>query len=247
MTVSTVPAATPQPVSPRFDRKFIEDHELIERYLTNKLPYKGARDLENWCREHPEYLSELNLSERAQASLKLLEHSGQHVDLTEPAPPWWKSLYVLIGLGAVAFISMVAFWALLGKYYLLRGELEDTRTQMRQGSLVQPAVQSTLRISPDRAPDIDRARINVSHTAPQLVELHLDMSYTKALQFRMIVDKKDQGRALILDNLLKDSNGELQLTFNTTGLPAGIYTARLEAVPPHGVAVPVGWLILDAH
>jgi hypothetical protein len=118
---------------------------------------------------------------------------------------------------------------------------------MRQGSLVQPAVQTAMRISPDRAPDIDRARINVSHTAPQLVELHLDMSYTKALQFRMIVDKKDQGRALILDNLLKDSNGELQLTFNTTGLPAGIYTARLEAVPPHGVAVPVGWLILDAH
>jgi hypothetical protein len=247
MTVSTVQAATTQPVSPRFDRKFIEDHQLIERYLTNKLPYRGARDLENWCREHPEYLSELNLSERAQASLKLLEHSGHQVDLREPPPPWWKSIYMLIGLAALAFISLVAFWAMFGKYALLRGELEDTRTQMRQGSLVQPAVQTTLRISPDRAPDIDHARINVSHTASQLVELHLDMSYTKALQFRMIIDKKDQGRALILDNLLKDSNGELQLTFNTTGLPAGIYTARIEAVPPHGVSVPVGWLILDAH
>ena len=40
----------------RFDAKFIEDHKLIERYLENKLPLKGARDLENWCREHPEYL-----------------------------------------------------------------------------------------------------------------------------------------------------------------------------------------------
>jgi hypothetical protein len=247
MTVSTAPAATPQPAPPRFDRKFIEDHKLIERYLTNKLPYKGARDLENWCREHPEYLGELNLSERAQASLKLLEHSGQQVDLTEPKPPWWKSIYVLTGLGALAFISLVAFWVMLGKYALLRGELEDTRTQMRQGSLVQPAEQTTLRVSPDRAPGIDHARINVSHTAPQLIELHLDLSYTKALQFRMVVDKKDQGRALILDNLLRDSNGELQLTFNTTGLTAGIYTARIEAVPPHGVSVPVGWLIVDAH
>jgi hypothetical protein len=119
--------------------------------------------------------------------------------------------------------------------------------QMRQGSLVQPAVQATQRISPDRAPGIDHARVNVSHTAPQLIELHIDMTYTKALQFRMVVDKQDQGRALILDNLLKDSNGELHLTFNTTGLPAGIYTARIEAVPSHGVPVPVGWVTLDAH
>jgi hypothetical protein len=247
MTVSTAPAETPQPVSPRFDRKFIEDHKLIERYLTNKLPYRGARDLENWCRQNPEYLSELKISERAQASLKLLEHSGHAVDLTEPAAPWWKSIYVLIGLGTAALICLMLFWALLGKYYLLRGELEDTRTQMRQGSLVQPAVETTQRIAPDRAPDINHARINVSHTAPQLIELHIDMSYTKAMQFRMVVDKKDQGRALILDSLLKDSNGELHLTFNTTGLPAGIYTARIEAVPSHGVPVPVGWLILDSH
>ena len=247
MTVSTLQAATTQPVSPRFDRKFIEDHELIERYLTNKLPYKGARDLENWCREHPEYLSELNLSERAQASLKLLEHSGQQVDLTEPAPPWWKSIYVSIGVGIVAVFSLLAFWALLGKYVLLRGELEDTRTQMQQGSLVQPSVQTKLRVTPDHAAGIDRAQIVVSRSAPQLMELHIDMTYTKSMQFRMFVDKKDQGRALILDNLTKDSNGELQVTFNTTGLPAGIYTARIEALPLHGLPIPEGWLILDVR
>ncbi len=71
------PAGKPAPVSPRFDKKFIEDHKLIERYLENKLPFKGARDLEQWCRAHPDYLNELKLSERAHASLKLLEASGQ--------------------------------------------------------------------------------------------------------------------------------------------------------------------------
>ena len=86
------------PVSPRFDRKFIEDHKLVERYLENKLPFKGARDLENWCRAHPDYLNELKLSERAHASLKLLEASGRPQDLREPKPPWWKTIYVLIGL-----------------------------------------------------------------------------------------------------------------------------------------------------
>ena len=72
-------SATPASVPRRFDAQFIEDHKLIDRYLENKLPFKGARDLENWCREHPEYLNGLKLSERAQASLKLLEASERGI------------------------------------------------------------------------------------------------------------------------------------------------------------------------
>ncbi len=63
------------------------------------MPFKGARDLEKWCRAHPDYLDELKLSERAHASLKLLEASGKPQDLGEPKPPWWKSIYLLIGFG----------------------------------------------------------------------------------------------------------------------------------------------------
>src|SRR6266851_7612180 len=98
MNVRTVTQGKLQTAPPRFDRKFIEDHRLVERYLENKLPLKGARDLENWCRANPEYLTELKLSERAQTSLKLLEASGRPQDLREPEPPWWKHVYVLIGL-----------------------------------------------------------------------------------------------------------------------------------------------------
>jgi hypothetical protein len=246
--VSPVTPATRENSSPRFDRKFIEDHKLIERYLENKLPVKGARDLENWCRANPEYLNELNLSERAQSSLKLLEASGRPQDLGEPKPPWWKSIYVLIGLGVAAFLSLVAFWSLFGKYELLHGQLEDTRTLANQGSLVQPAVESTQRVTPDHAQGIDRARVVVSRNAPQLMDVHIDLGYTNKLtQFRMFVDKKDQGRALILNDLLKDSNGELRMTLNSTGLAAGIYNIRIEGMPFRGSPIPVGWLILDVR
>jgi hypothetical protein len=240
-------SATPASVPRRFDAKFIEDHKLIDRYLENKLPFKGARDLENWCREHPEYLNGLKLSERAQASLKLLEASGQPLDLREPEPPWWKTIYALIGLGVVALVSLLAFWVLMGKFVLLRGELEDTRVRMHQGSLVQPATSRTLRVTPDRAPGIDKARIVVASAAPELIDLYIDMSYSQVMQFRMIVDKQNQGRALILNNVLKDSNNDLRLTFNTTGVAAGIYTVRIEALPLRGGAIPEGWLILEVH
>lgn len=234
------------PMSPRFDRKFIEDHKLIERYLENKLPFKGARDLEQWCRSHPDYLNDLKISERAHASLKLLEASGQPQDLREPKPPWWKSIFVLIGLSAVALICLVAFWSLFGKVALLQGKLEDTKHAISQGPLVQPAVEKAIYVTPDHAPGIDQARIKLSRSAPLLMDVHIDLAYTQKLtQFRVFVDKKDQGRALILNNVLKDSNNELRLTLNSTGLSAGIYTVRIEALPPRGVPIPIGWLLLD--
>jgi hypothetical protein len=247
MNVRTDEEASRPPTPARFDAKFIEEHRLLERYLESKLPVKGARDLENWCRANPEYLNGLKLPERTQAGLKLLEASGRPLDLSEQRPSWWKSPYLPIGSGVFALVSLVGFWALFGKYTLLRGELDDTRTRLRQGSLVQPATESTLRVSPDRAPGLDRARIVVNSNAPQLMDLHVDMGYTNEMQFRLIVDKKDQGRALILENLVKDSNGELRLTFNTTGLAAGIYTARMEALPFRGSPIPEGWLILEVH
>lgn len=248
MNARTISPVNPQAATPRFDRKFIEEHKLVERYLQSKLPFKGARDLENWCRAHPEYLNELKLSERAHTSLKLLEASGQPVDLGEPRPPWWKSIYVPIGLAALAFVCLVAFWVMLGKYALLRGELADTRTLMNQGSLIQPAAESTLRVTPDRVFGIDRARVVLNHGEPQLLDLHIDMNYTdKLAQFRMFVDKKDQGRALILNNLFKDSNGELRITLNSTGLAVGTYNIRIEGLPYRGSPIPLGWLILEVR
>jgi hypothetical protein len=248
MNARTISQGNPQTAPPRFDRKFIEDHKLVERYLEGKLPFKGAQDLENWCRAHPEYLNELKLSDRAHASLKLLEASGRPQDLREPQPPWWKTTYVLIALGVVASLSLLAFWAMLGKYILLRGELDDTRNTMNQGSLVQPATTREVRVTPDRAAGIGRARVIVSRSTPQLLDLHIDLAYTnKLVEFRMFVDKKDQGRALILNNLLKDSNGELRMTLNSTGLAAGIYEARIEALPFRGSPIPLGWLILEVR
>jgi hypothetical protein len=253
MNARTIPQGKPPPgipqiPSPRFDRKFIEDHKLVERYLENKLPFKGARDLENWCRLNPQYLDELKLSDRAQTTLKLLEASGRPQDLGEPKPPWWKHIYVLVGLSAVAFLSLVAFWALFGKYELLRGQLEDTRSSMNQGSLIQPAVENSAHVAPDHSPGVDRARIVLNRSAPQLLDVHIDLGYTNKLtQFRMVVDKRDQGRALVLNNLLKDSNGELRITLNSTGLAAGIYNVRIEALPFRGSPMEIGWLILEVR
>ena len=137
MNARTVPAADtaerrapPRRASTPNSSRSTSSSSAISR---TSCPLKGARDLENWCRAHPEYLNDLKLPERTQASLKLLEASGQPQDLGEPAAPWWKSPYVPIALAAVAFVSLLAFWALMGKYSLLRGELEDAKARVTPG------------------------------------------------------------------------------------------------------------------
>jgi hypothetical protein len=224
---------------------------------------KGARDLESWCRQNPDYLTELKISERAQSSLRLLEACGSPLDWSEPRPAWWQSIYVLIGMGALTALSLAAFWVLFGKNVILQDRLEEAHTVATQGSLVQPASETSVTITPDRTPDVGRARIVVNRSAPQLMDVHIDLTYTqvgpgvappssqllakKLMTFRMVVDKKDQGRALIINNLLKDSNNQLRLMLNSTGLSMGIYTVRIEGVPFGGGSYPVGWLQLEVQ
>jgi hypothetical protein len=80
-----------------------------------------------------------------------------------------------------------------------------------------------------------------------MLELRIDMSYSKVQQFRVTIDKKDQGRVLVIDNLLRDSNGDLKVSVNTSAMTPGRYDARIEALPLFGTPNAEGWLMLDVR
>ncbi len=247
MNAQLKPTGSADTPAPRFDRKFIEEHQLLERYLANKLPLKGACDLENWCRANPQYLDELKLAQRAQMSLKLLEAAGKPQDLGEPKEPWWKNIYFHIGLGVFAVACLVAFMVLFGKYVLMRGDLEDARNVVKRGALLPPADLATFKIDPDRVPGIDKARISVSHTVPTMADLKIGLSFTKLTQFKVTMDKKDQGRTLVINYLNKDSNGDLRFGFNTSSLSAGQYNVRIDGLPFRGDPIGMAWLIIEVQ
>jgi hypothetical protein len=235
------------PELPQFDQAFIEANQLMERYLTGKLPYKGQRDLENWCRAHPEYLRDLHLAERTVASLKLLEAGGNPQDLSEPKTPWWKRPQVLALAGIVTLAALIASAVLMGKLTLLRGRFEAAQVKLGQGSLAPPTAMRSLRIQPDRSAGMDTSKLTVNHAYPQLIDLGIDLSYSPEKRFRVTIDKRDQARALVLGALAKDSNGDLRITFNTSALGAGQYDVRIQALPLLGAPTDAGWMILDVH
>jgi len=241
---STRPGA---PMRPRFDRKFVDEHRIVERYLEGMLPLKGAMELESWCRQHPEYLEGLKLSERATASLRLLEATGRPADLGEPKTPWWRTLYCTAGLSVVAIACLVACCAVYGKYAYQRGQLRDARLIATQGALAPAGTERSVRLEPDHAPGLGTAGVTVTRSNPELIRLLLAMGYSQGTAFRLTVDKRDQGRALVVENLLEDSNGDLRLAFNSSGLSPGAYDVRIESLPPRGAPVAVGWFRIEAH
>jgi hypothetical protein len=235
------------PGTPPIDRAFVESNQLVERYLDGKLPYKGQRELENWCRANPDYLRERHLSERTVASLKLLEASGTPQDLSEPRTPWWKLPQVLAGACAVALAALIACGVLAGKLTLMSGRLEDARRVVGQGSLAPPTSMHSARIQPDRAAGIGSAKLKVDHNVPQLIDVAIDMSYSTEKRFRITIDKRDQARALVLGAMSKDSNGEMHISFNTTALGSGQYDVSIQALPLIGAPVDAGWLVIEVR
>ena len=230
---------------PPLDQAFIESNQLIERYLEGKLPYKGGRDLEAWCRAHPEYLEQLRLPARTVAALKLLEASGKPADLAEPTTPWWQKPQALIVASLLAIGGLVGCLVLTGKVNLLNGRLEDAAIKLRQGSLAAPGSVQALRIAPDRSAAAGAAKLSIDHGNAQLIDLSIDMSYSTEKRFRVTVDKRDQARVLVLGDVAKDSNGNLRLTFNTSALSRGQYDVRIQGLPLLGEPVDAGWLVLE--
>ncbi len=232
---------------PPFDQRFIEEHQLVERYLQQKLPYKGQRDLENWCRSNPEYLQGMRLAERTHASLKLLEASGKPQDLSEKGAPWWQDPRLLIGAAVVTLASVLACATLAAKNSLLRTRLDDAHQRLSAGTLAAPTRERSLRLAPDRSADAHVAKLSLTHDLPELIDLRVDMNYSTEKRFRVTIDKRNEARALVIGAVTRDSNGDLVFGVNSAAFGPGSYDVRIEALPILGDAYYAGSLTLEVH
>ena len=231
------------------DRAFIEKHQVVERYLAGKLPFKAVQEFERFCRENPELLDEIELPERLNAGMRLLEASGR-----PPAPPgpeeapppprvqWWRRIEALAGLAALSAILLISLWVLGIKYAERGGKVAALEQRVESGSLQAPSRTRTISLTPSRVPTNRPALVLQLKETADLVELVINVSAARYNAFRVTIDKKDQARAGTIHNLLRDSNGNLRLFVNSSALRPGDYKMTLEGVPGRGAPVPVGWL-----
>jgi hypothetical protein len=231
------------------DRAFIEKHQVVERYLAGKLPFKAVQDFERFCKENPELLDDLELPERLNAGMRLLEASGRHPaslahEETEGPvqPQWWRRVEVTVALAALSAVLLICLWVLGIKYAERGDKVTALEQRVASGSLQAPSRTRTIPLTPSRVPTSAVGLTLQLRETADLVELVLNVSAHRYNTYRLTIDKKDQGRAGSIHNLLRDSNGNLRLIINSSAMRPGNYKVTIEGLRARGAPVAVAWL-----
>jgi len=242
--VGAAPAASPTlpdvPAVPAMDRDFIVRNQIVERYIGGRLPLKGAQDFERFCRENPELLDEIALTERISAAVRLLDASGRAAPWEQRPKQWWEQLPVLIGTALLAVALAVTCLVINGK----QSARDRTIASLQQRLATQPLDPAkstrTITVVPSRTGPSARSLVTIGGEA-QMADLKIDVSWSQFTVFQVTVDRVDQGRVGVLHNMQRDSNGNLHLELNSTALGPGAYQLTIEGLTWRGEAVPQAW------
>lgn len=223
------------------DTAFIQQNQIIERYLMGRLPLKGAQDFERYCRENPETVTQLGLPDRINAALRLLDASGQPEPWTEKPRPRWQRPEVVIGLAVLAGVLLIATLMLANAVHKKSTQLQTQHGELQQQPLLPAESTRSITIKPSRGGPPSRSAVRIGGGRTELDDLKLDVSWSEYSSFRVTIDRIDQGRFAVLGNLARDSNGQLHIALNSSALGPGDYAVTIEGVNRWGKLVPQAW------
>src|SRR5579862_469780 len=234
------------PSMPPMDRDFIARNQVVERYLSGRLPVKGATDFERFCHEHPELLDEIGLPERVNAGVRLLEASGKPEPWHEPPRPVWQRPQVTIGLAAAVGALAVALAIVSGGSAGKTHRIAQLQREATERSLDPATSRREIRLLPSRSGASNTPMITIGgdRSGAQLADFKIDESRSPYRTFRVTIDRIDQGRVGIINNLNKESNGHLRIALNSSALGPGNYQLTLEGLDLRGDAQPDSWVTI---
>jgi hypothetical protein len=228
-------------VPPVMDREFIARNHIVELYLSGRLPVRGATVFERFCRENPQILDEIGLPERVHTGLRLLEASGKPEPWQEKPRQFWERPYIPAALSGLVLLLGIAL-------LMLNHQLTDQThkvTALHQLVTEQPVDAATATVSVDLQPThigpTAAIATTIGGSAAQLVNIKIDLTHSDFRAFRVTIDRVNQGRVAVLNNLIKDSNGELGFSLNTSALGAGLYLLTIEGLDWRGDPQPDSW------
>ncbi len=234
-------------VPPVMDREFIARNRIVELYLSGGLPVRAATVFEQFCRENPQILDEIGLPERVHTALRLLDASGKPEPWQEKPKQFWERPYVPAALSGLVLVLGIAL-------LMVNHRLSDqTRkvTALHQLVVDQPidaaTATSSVDIQPTRLGPSAASGTIIGGSAAQMVNIKISMTHSDFRAFRVTIDRSGEGRVAVLNNLIKDSNGELGFSLNTSALGAGTYPLTIEGLDWRGDPQPDSWAALSVR
>jgi hypothetical protein len=104
---------------------------------------------------------------------------------------------------------------------------------------------SNVYIQPTHAGPTNSASSTIGGSAAQLVNIKIDMNHSDFRAFRITIDRANQGRVAVLNNLIKDSNGALSFALNTSALGPDTYQLAIEGLDWRGDPQPDSWAAIN--
>lgn len=221
------------------DREFITRNQIVERYLAGKLPPKGANDFERFVRDNPQLIEELGLAERVHAGLKLMEASGTPEPWAEKPRKFWEKLPFIGGVTAAAAVLLVATIVLASRTATQSTQIADLERQLVEQPLLPTQTTRTIVVKPA---SYATERASLSMRSGEMADLKIVLTQTRYRVFRVRVDRVDQGRVAVLDNVLKDSNGHLRLQLNPSAFGPGDYLFTIEGLNMRRDGQAIAWV-----
>jgi hypothetical protein len=213
------------------DRDFIARNQIVERYLSGRLPLKGATDFERFCKDNPKVLDEIGLPERVNAGLRLLEASGKPEPWQEKPQRLWAKPQLMLGVVGVALLLGVGL-AVVANNKAAERPLDPATTTR------------SIRLVPSHEAASNTPAVIIGGGAAELVDFKIDETRSPYKSFRITIDRIDQGRVGVLHNLVKDSNGHLRVALNSSALGPGSYQLTIEGLSWRGDPEPDSWVTI---
>jgi hypothetical protein len=228
------------------DQDFIARNQVVERYLSGRLPVKGAADFERFCHEHPEALDQIGLPERVNAGLRLLEASGKPEPWQEAARPVWQKPQVTLALAATVGALLIALAVVTGGSLSKNHRIAELQKESHDRALDPATSTRDIRLLPSRSGASNAPAITIGGigAGAQLADLRIDESRSPYHAFKVTIDRMDQGRVGVINNLAKDSNGHLRIALNSSALGPGLYQLTLEGLDWRGDPQPDSWVTI---
>ncbi|HUN76234.1 MAG TPA: hypothetical protein VMU40_17080 [Steroidobacteraceae bacterium] len=230
------------------DRDFIARNQIVERYFSGKLPLKGAGEFERFCKDHPELLDEIGLPERVNAGLRLLEAAGKPEPWREPSRRFWHNPVIPMCLAAAVAILLFATVGLEHSLAQKSRAIQSLNDAVASQPLEPATTTRTIRLLPSReGASASPAVVIGAAGQTQLADLHIDLTHSPYKVYRIIIDRADQGRVAILNNMAKDSNGHVRIALNSSALGPGNYQFTIEGLNWRGEPQPDSWVTIGVQ
>ncbi len=228
-------------VPPVMDRDFIARNRIVELYVSGGLPVRSATLFERFCRQNPQMLDEIGLPERVHTALRLLEASGKPEPWQEKPKRIWEQSYVPIALLGLIVVLGVATLVANKRVAEQTHKAAALQQLVTNQPLDAATGTSTVFIQPTHSgPSAVNAAV-IGGSAAQLVNIKIDMNHSEFRAFRITIDRLNQGRVAVLNNLIKDSNGALGFALNTSALGPDTYQLTIEGLDWRGDPQPDSW------